>query len=189
MRNRPLLVVLSVVLLAGVLISPSPASGAAPQFQHLDPGGQPRLVERLPVNVVLVGYGRRQVDVEGLRARLPRRYEPAVRSRAFYGITEKLGITYTYDYNVRFAGETYEDRFFAQLSRLAKPAPLTAYQEAYNEQAGNVVTVTGNHYIDAPSVENWLAVNPPDGVDTRRNTVFFVNWLGRSDFRFHVYTM
>ena len=30
--------------------------------------------------------------------------------------------------------------------------------------------------------------NPPAGVDTRRNTVFLINWYGRSDFKFHVYT-
>ncbi len=26
------------------------------------------------------------------------------------------------------------------------------------------------------------------GVDTRRNTIYLINWYGRSDFKFHVYT-
>ena len=45
------------------------------------------------------------------------------------------------------------------------------------------------YWIDAPSVERWLAANagPRLGVDTTRYTVFLVNWCGRSDFRFHVY--
>jgi hypothetical protein len=37
-------------------------------------------------------------------------------------------------------------------------------------------------------VEKWLALHPPAGVDTRRNTIYFINWFGRSDFKFHVYT-
>ena len=47
-----------------------------------------------------------------------------------------------------------------------------------------------NHWIDAPSVEQWLADNTQDmlGVDTQQYTIFFVNWYGRSDFKFHVYT-
>jgi hypothetical protein len=48
--------------------------------------------------------------------------------------------------------------------------------------------VTDNHHIDAPTVERWLADHPPAGVDTRQNTIFFVNWYGRPDFKFHVYT-
>jgi hypothetical protein len=111
-----------------------------------------------------------------------------VRSRLFYGVTERPGISYTYDYDVTYASSGYEDRFFSALSRLARPAPLTAFQQAYNDQANNVLEVTDNHHIDAPTVERWLANHPPAGVDTSRNTIFFVNWYGRPDFRFHVYT-
>ena len=45
-----------------------------------------------------------------------------------------------------------------------------------------------NHFVDAPTVEKWLIDNAPPGVDTRRDTIFFVNWWGRSDFIDHVYT-
>ncbi|MGH3144694.1 MAG: hypothetical protein ACRDTR_02725, partial [Rubrobacter sp.] len=42
-------------------------------------------------------------------------------------------------------------------------------------------------------VEEWLAERPPSGVDTRRNTVFLINWWGneeepRDGFKHHVYT-
>jgi len=161
---------------------------AGSRFHHLNPGGQPRLVERVPVNVVFVGYDQPQVSGSAYRAALPRGYEPVVRSRLPYGVTEKLGLSYTYDYKVKFADRAYENRFFAELSRLATPAPLTAFQEEYNNQNGNVLTVENNHFIDAPSVERWLAFHPPSGIDTRRNTIFFVNWFGRPDFKFHVYT-
>jgi hypothetical protein len=50
--------------------------------------------------------------------------------------------------------------------------------------------VTENYWIDAPTVEQWLADNTNSmlGVDTSDYTVFFVNWYGRPDFKFHVYT-
>jgi len=172
-----------------MIVAAAPASQAAtPHFAHLNPGGAPALTEKVPVNVVFLGYSRTQVDRSAYLDELPQRYEPVVRSRLWYDQVEKLGLTYTYDYHVRYANKRYEDRFFAELQRLATPAPLTAYQELYNEQQGNVATITDNHHIDAPSVERWLALNPPAGVDTRRNTVFFINWFGRSDFKFHVYT-
>ncbi|MEJ3747389.1 hypothetical protein WEI85_29400 [Actinomycetes bacterium KLBMP 9797] len=182
--------VLAVAAAAVTVVSMTPASSAsaAPAYRHLNPGGQPRLAERVPVNVVFLGYEPSQVERSAYLAGLPRTYEPVVRSRAFYGIQEKLGITYTYDYQVRYANQSYENRFFAELSRLATPAPRTIYQDAYNEQENNVLDVTANHHIDAPSVERWLAAHPPSGVDTTRNTIFFINWYGRSDFKFHVYT-
>jgi hypothetical protein len=42
-----------------------------------------------------------------------------------------------------------------------------------------MLDVSDTHYIDAPTVERWLARHPPAGVDTRRDTVFFVNWYGQ----------
>ncbi|MEV0900136.1 hypothetical protein [Actinoplanes sp. NPDC049802] len=167
---------------------PAGASAAAPSFGYLQPGGQPRLVEKVPVNVVFVGYEPAQVAKTGFLAELAGEYEPVVRSRLWYGVTEKLGIKYRYDYRLTYTRKAYEDQLFKQLGKLAKPAPLTAYQQAYNDQANNVLDVAGNHTIDAPSVEKWLAFNPPAGVDTRRNTIFFINWHGRSDFKHHVYT-
>jgi hypothetical protein len=122
-------------------------------------------------------------------AGLPNRYQPLVRfPQVAYGITDRLGINYGYDYDVTYASSGYERRFFETLSGLARPAPLTQYQQQYNDQQSNVLEVTRNHHIDAPTVERWLATHPPAGVDTRRNTIFFVNWYGRPDFKFHVYT-
>jgi hypothetical protein len=169
----------------------SPASGAgaaAPRLRNLDPGGPARYREKVPVNLVFVGYGRDQVHKGKVLAGLPASSRPVVRSRLLYGITERLGIAYSYDYDVTYASSGYEDRFFSTLSRLAKPAPLTELQQQYNDQQHNVLDVTDNHYIDAPTVERWLALHPPAGVDTRRDTIFFVNWYGRPDFKFHVYT-
>jgi hypothetical protein len=188
MRRRSALVVVLAAVLTGA--SATPAGAASPSAAHhwLKPGGQPKLVEKVPVTVVFLGYEPSQVSRSAYAAQLAHKYEPVVRGRLPYGVTEKLGITYTYDYKIKYADRAYEDSFFRQLGKLAKPAPLTEYQQAYNDQAKNVLDITKNNTIDAPSVEKWLAYHPPSGVDTRRNTIFFINWYGRSDFKFHVYT-
>ncbi|MFI1996002.1 hypothetical protein [Actinoplanes sp. NPDC020271] len=188
MRWRTPFLATLVVALVTASAGPAGAAVASPRLGHLDPGGQPRLTERVPVNVVFVGYTPAQADKSKFLAGLATKYEPVVRSRLAYGVTEKLGITYTYDYRLNYTGKAYQDTFFRQLGKLATPAPLTAYQQAYNDQAKNVLDITSNNYIDAPSVEKWLAFHPPAGVDTRRNTIYFINWFGRSDFKFHVYT-
>ncbi|GLY00571.1 MULTISPECIES: hypothetical protein [Actinoplanes] len=181
--------IIAPLVAALVAASAGPAgAAAAPKLGYLDPGGQPRLVEKVPVNVVFVGYEPEQVAKQPFLAELATGYEPVVRSRLWYGETEKLGITYKYDYKLTYTDKSYENGFFTQLKKIAEPAPLTTYQQAYNDQENNVLDIADNHTIDAPSVEKWLAFHPPAGVDTRRNTVFFINWYGRADFQHHVYT-
>ena len=186
--KRALLVVTAAITLLTLLLLPAPARSAEPRYQHLEPGGQPSLAETVPVNVVFLGYSGEQAGQAAFRAGLPVGYEPVVRSRLAYGIAEELGISYRYDYRLSYTDRRYEDRFFGQLKKLARKQPLTQFQTAYNAQRGNAVTVTDNHEISAPAVERWLADNPPAGVDTGRNTVFLINWYGRTDFRFHVYS-
>ncbi|MBB4691652.1 hypothetical protein [Paractinoplanes abujensis] len=187
MRPRGAFIALLVAALVGASATPAGAAAPAYRYQFLTPGGQPKLTETVPVNVVFVGYEPGRVGKAAFTGELPEKYEPVVRSRLTYDVVEKLGITYKYDYKLKYADSAYEDKFFKQLGRLAKPAPLTQYQTSYNEQAG-VLDITANHTIDAPSVEKYLAFHPPSGIDTRRNTVYFINWYGRSDFKFHVYT-
>ncbi|MDY7091046.1 MAG: hypothetical protein SYR96_38935 [Actinomycetota bacterium] len=187
MRRRGAFIALLVAAMVGASATPAGAAAPAYRYKFLTPGGQPSLTETVPVNVVFVGYEPGQVGAGAFKGELARKYEPVVRSRLAYDVVEKLGITYKYDYRLKYADRAYENKFFKQLGKLAKPAPLTQYQQAYNTQAG-VLDITANHTIDAPSVEKYLAFHPPSGVDTRRNTVYFINWYGRSDFKFHVYT-
>jgi len=186
--NRPALVAFGLFTALALTLLPASAQSAPTHYAFLNPGGQPDLVEKVPVNVVFVGYSRSAVDRREFRSGLADRYEPVVRSRLWYGVQEKLGITYQYDYDLSYSDRRYEDQFFGALKRLAIKKPLTAYQTAYNDQRNNSVQVTENYEISAPAVERWLAKHPPRGVDTRRNTVFLVNWYDRPDFRFHVYT-
>ncbi|ADB31138.1 hypothetical protein Kfla_2049 [Kribbella flavida DSM 17836] len=191
MRRRRLAVVGAVLLgvVTGGITTAIPASGAPPQFEHLRPGEQPQLTERVPLNVVLLGYKRDSVDLGALSGALPIKHQPQQITRLhFAGIHETVGLEYTYDYRVKFADQTYQDRFFRQLSSLARPTEVNTVQARYNAQQKNKLDVTANHDIDAPSVEKWLAFNPPTGVDTRENTVYLINWHDRPDFKFHVYT-
>ncbi|MCW2503715.1 MAG: hypothetical protein JWO79_1999 [Actinomycetia bacterium] len=174
-------------VVAGVAVIPA-TQAMASSYDHLNPGGQPNLTEKVKVNVVFVGYEPTQVNKGAFTGALPKTYEPVARSRLPYGITEKLGLKYTYDYQVQYTSKAYEDKFFTKLKGLAKPAPLTTFQQQYNDEQKNVLDVKDNHEIDAPTVEHWLATNPPSGVDVKHDTVFLINWYGRKDFVHHVYT-
>ncbi|MFI5844732.1 hypothetical protein ACIA8K_34040 [Catenuloplanes sp. NPDC051500] len=188
MTRKAALVTALIAAIVGASATPASAAAPVPRFTHLAPGSQPTLVEKVPVNVVFLGYDRQEVNQAQFTSGLAKTYVPEVRSRQWYGEQEKLGITYAYDYKISYADRGYEDSFFTKLSSLATPAPLTAYQEAYNAQEKNVLDVTENNYIDGPSVEKYLAFHPPRGVDTRRNTIFLINWYGRADFKFHLYS-
>lgn len=171
------------------------AAGREPphQFSNLEPGGPAHLTERLPVQFVFVGY-RGLVEEQAFLRQLPRKSAPVVRSRLWYKQKEPVGLEYDFDYKVVFADRAYADAFFGALSSLAVPQqsidnrPRTLYQDLYNHQVANVLEVSQNSFIDAPSVERWLIEHPVPGVDLTRDTVVFVNWWGRSDFRFHTYT-
>ena len=179
---------LSILAATAVAVLAGAAGAPGAGFGGLNPGGLPELREQVPVTVVLVGFEPGQVDEQALLAQLPATYAPVIRSRLFYGLDGDLGLRYTLTYNVVRAGKAYEDAFFGALAGLATPASTTLFQDLYNLSGAGTVEVTDNAAIDAPSVEKWLIENPPPGVDPARNTVFFVNWYGREDFRFHVYT-
>ena len=193
-------------------LAPAAGFGQDGGLQNLQPGERADLDEEVPVNFVFVGYDRNDVDGDRFVAGLPEEYKPIVRSRYFYNESVEeslLGLNYTYDYNIRYAGADYEEEFFGFLSEKARPAPLTDFQKLYNGnspkfcnpadgepqpcQTQGVRDIKNNHEISGPAVEEWLAANPPEGVDTERNTVYFVNWWGdgerpREGFKHHVYT-
>ena len=173
--------VVLVVAVLGVVPATATASGG------LQPGGLTKFKERVPVNVVFVGFDDRDVPWAKVRSELANGAQPLVRSREPYGITEKLGLDYTFDYTPYYTSKSWEDSFFGYLSSIAVKKPLTEWQQTYNDQANNVLDVTDNRWIDAPKVEKRLIDNAPASIDTRRPTIFFINWWGRKDFKFHVY--
>jgi hypothetical protein len=176
------------LVVAGVLCTVLAAPAGALADGGLNPGGTTRFKERVAVNVVFVGFNERDAPWNAVRSELASRGEPIVRSRSFYGIDERLGLDYSYDYKPYYTSKAWEDGFFGYLSSIAIKKPLTEWQQAYNDNARNVLDVTDNRWIDAPKVEKRLIDAAPSGVDTRQPTIFFINWYGRSDFRFHVYS-
>ncbi len=197
MKRKILAVVGILVLLMAAL--PVATAGAKndppPSLSALDPGGFTNIEQDLMINVVFVGYeqgnGSQQINNAAFLSDLPGTYRTINRYPSDYlAGNEYLGVDFTFDYNLVYADTSFEDSFFGYLSSIATPQPLTLYQGLYNTQTARSLDVTDNHWIDAPSVEQWLADNTSTmlGVDTSEYTIFFVNWYGREDFKFHVYT-
>ena len=174
---------------AATLGLPLAASAAGPQLQTLEPGGFREIAQTLKVNIVFVGFnGASAVDTTAFRSALPATYQSIHRVPDFYGLRQQTGNRFNFSYNVSSASGAYADSLFAFLGANAAPQPRTLFQNLYNSQGNKALAVGQNHFIDAPTVENWLAQNPPPGVDTSTYTVYFINWYGRPDFKFHVYT-
>ena len=176
-----------VVLAASTAVLASPRAGVASlSYTALNPGGLTPFAETVDVNVVFVGMSP---DTSVVDDDFPATASPQTRFKLFYGLSAEadLGITYTYAYDFFDTSSAWEDSLFTYVASIAEAKPRTLFQDEYNAQAGSR-DVGQNHWIDAPSVEEWLITNPPAGVDTTKPTMFFINWWGRSDFIDHVYT-
>jgi hypothetical protein len=159
-----------------------------PSFTGLEPGAFVVHKQAVRIDIVLIGFDNARVDRSELSALLPATYTPAVRYPQLYGLSGRdVGLRYNFTYSLTRKSKTFEDQFFRYLARAGRPGAPTAFQQAYNNQQANLVNVTGPVlYIDAPSVERWLDNNAHPRSDGY--TVYFINWYGRSDFKFHVYT-
>jgi hypothetical protein len=162
-------------------------------FEGLNPGTAETFTQDTPINLVFVGYDTGDIDEDALLSVLPASYTPVVRYSQFYGTPgHDVGLGFDFDYRVTYATPRFEHRFFKHLAQIGTPIPATIYQQAYNDQVTNVLDVDPEVLdIDGPAAEKWLASRAHSmlGIDTKRGyTVFFVNWHGRDDFRFHVYS-
>jgi len=183
---KRLISVLSIVLVIALLL-PS-AAAARPNREALQPGEIVTFEQKIPINIFFIGYSRNMIDRQALRGQLPRTYEPVVRYPQFYGLPGRdMGLKFNFDYNLNFKEKDFADRFFGYLMQIGTPGDPTAIQLQYNDQQNNVLDVTGPVlYIDAASVESWLADNL--NLKPMSYNVVFVNWYSRPDFQFHVYT-
>jgi len=186
------------ILLLLVALLPTATAGAGkstpPALSTLDPGGFLNLEQDLTVNVVFVGYepgaGYQDIDETAFLDELPSEYRTISRYPYFYGYESFLGVDFAYNYNLVYADSTFENAFFGYLDSIKVSKPLALAQVFYNGETNRSLDITENYWIDAPSVEQWLASNTNSmlGVDTSEYTVFFINWYDRPDFKFHVYT-
>lgn len=184
-------VILALLAMAFLLI-PSAALAQNDPSPGLEPGAHMTYEQNVPINLVFVGYEQGDFKMGDLKDWLPDGYAPIVRYPAFYGLAGRdMGLQFDFNYNYVWAGNAFEHDFFDYLGSIATPGPMTLFQAEYNNQASNVLDVTDPvWYIDAPSTEQWLMSNAGRlGVDTDNGyTIFFINWYGRPDFQFHVYT-
>ncbi len=185
---RALLVAAALAATATVAPAAPPDGRDAPDLKTLRPGAFVVQQQAVPVDVVFIGYRRQQIDEATLLGMLPQTYRPTVRYPQFYGLNGRdMGLEFRFRYRTRYASRAFENEFFDFLAKAGSDGPLTPFQNAYNDQTRNVLDVAGPVlYIDAPSVESYLA-SQKDG-DRQGYTIYFINWYGRRDFRFHVYT-
>ena len=181
-----------VVLLGPLGLSQTAAAGVT--FTTMRPGSGAVLVETVPIQIVLVGYGEELLRAQELQESFAASSRPIHRARNFAtGQREEVGIEYRYEYTVVRAGQAYEDALFAHLAEVGVPERvLTGHdtglgQFAYDQQQRRVLDVTDNLVIEAVDVERWLVEHPAPGIDPNRDTAVLMNWWGRSDFRFHDY--
>jgi hypothetical protein len=157
-------------------------------LRALQPGAFVVQKQTVPIDLVFIGFNSRQIDERALLGSLPATYSPVVRYPQFYGLSGRdMGLEFRFKYRVVHKPRDFEDQFFSFLTHTGSEGPLTAFQNQYNQQKKNVLDVNGPVlYIDAPTVERYLATH--DAGDQRGYTIYFINWYGRRDFRFHVYT-
>jgi hypothetical protein len=193
-RSRPL-AVLGSVAVAWLLAVPPARAAEARRFTGLTPGRFQVQTQRIPVRVVLVGFGD-EVDTGEIADSLPATYKPVVRYPLFYGRTGRdLGLEYQFRYRFERRSNAFAAQLFAYLKSVGTPGPITAFQESYNEQGNGVPgqrrpvrEVRGPIlYIDAARTEKWLVDHDADAA-ANGYTLYFINWYGRPDFQFHVYT-
>jgi hypothetical protein len=115
-----------------------------------------------------------------------------VRYPQFYGLPGRdMGLRYYYRYRTDFLPDSVADDLFAYMQEIGTEGAMTVFQGYYNDMENNVLDVTDPVlYVDGPSVESWLTDKASAYIPNfdRSYTIFFVNWYGRDDFKFHVYT-
>jgi hypothetical protein len=184
MKKR-LFFLLNIVLVLSLLaVSPAAAKN---NERGLQPGEFVTYEQKVPINIVFLGYPRNSIDQDELLDMLPASYAPVVRYPLFYGTPgREMGLQFNFDYRVKFAGQDLTNRFFRYLEQIGTEGEPTDFQLMYNEQENNVLEVTSPVlHIDAPSVEKWLA---RQFEQEKGYTIVFINWYSRPDFNFHVYT-
>ena len=171
----------------------SKTSAATQNFTTFEPGQFREINQNLQINIVFVGYRTfANVNQSVLLNNLPHTYRAINRVPSLSnsnGESDFTGNKFNFTYNIVNSSQAFDDAYFAYLSSIAAPKPRTYYQELYNQQPVRRLNVGQNYEIDAVRAERWLADHGETmlGVNTKQYTIFFVNWFGRPDFKFHVY--
>ena len=127
---------------------------------------------------------------------LPATYKPVVRYPLFYGKTGRdLGLEYQFRLPASSGATALAGQLFAYLRSARTPGPITAFQEAYNEQGNGVpgqrrpIREVRGPILHRRGQGGEVARRSRSGCGRPRlHASYFINWYGRSDFQFHVYT-
>lgn len=193
-RHFMLFAALAVVITAVSASLGAPTASAAPIAGSpiAVPGTAAEVPTTFTINVVFVGYAPGDINLPTFQSMEPTTYEPLVRApNVLYGITLPVHTPGDYHFEYAFAPDAFNDAFFGYLASIGTVGPTTLFQDQYNAQIHKTQTVGPDVlYIDGPSTERWLMDHARKdlGLDVANYTVFFVNWWGRSDFQWHVYT-
>jgi hypothetical protein len=192
-------ILVRILLSAAFALAPAFDIYAVPELTTLRPGQFREINQDLQVNIVFVGYeqgtGPRDINEAAFRAGLPNRYRAMAITPSLYIPSNDEddqiwnGNSYDYNYNLVYANQAFEDAYFSFLSANSTACGNSFYQDYYNTQQTRSLDVVNNICIGATTAEKWLALNagPMLGVNTTKYTIFYINWYGRSDFRFHAY--
>ncbi len=186
MKKR-LVLLFSVTLIASLILAGPAAAYDGKGHGGLQPGETITYEQKIPINIVFIGYDRNTIDRNEILDQLPAAYAPVVRYPQFYGLPGRdMGLKFNFKYNFSFADSRFSTNFFRYLKQIGVPGDPTVFQTDYNDQINNVLDVAGPVlYIDAPSVEKWLARN----LEQKQGyTIVFINWYSRPDFKFHLFT-
>lgn len=176
------------------LVTESAWAGSPQSLNTLAPGAFRTIEQDLQVNIVFVGIdtgsGPRNVDDGRFASIMPASYVPAALGPRFFGKDSRTGVAFTFHYNIVHTNLAFNNAFFTYLASIAVPSQRTRFQDFYNGQHSRSLNIGQSYLIDAMATEQWLSANagPLLGVDTRQYTVFFINWFGRPDFKFHLYS-
>ena len=128
-RPRVLLAALVIASIASADRLQAQSAQRHDRLETLRPGAFVVQKQVVPVNIVLIGYDRGQIDESALLAELPATYTPVVRFPRFYGLNGRdLGLQFRFKYNVVRKGRSFEDRFVAFLSETGTSGPLSQCQ-------------------------------------------------------------
>src|SRR5688572_29123784 len=125
----------------------------SPAFSGLEPGAFVPHKQIIPIDIVLIGFDPDRINRSDLAALLPATSTPVIRYPRFYGLNGRgVGLEYEFNYSLTRKSPQFEEQFFRLLTRTGTPGNPTAYMNAYNNQANNLVNVTGPVlYVDAPT--------------------------------------
>ncbi|MPZ28981.1 MAG: hypothetical protein GEV12_21935 [Micromonosporaceae bacterium] len=188
-RACTIVVALAGLVMAGLVASPAAAASAQPP--GLQPGEQITLTQEIPVNVVFIGGT--PVDHTEVAADLPATFRPVLPTHELLGFDYRPpGLDYQLDYRLIDASAPLAERYFRFLGRIGEPGGRTVAQQAYQDQQRNRLDLPEQVlHIDARRADRWLATQGRAALGLARDsyTLFFVDWYGRPDFQFHVYTI